>query len=433
MSILLIEDDPGIAFLIKECLDTEGYQVHWVQTFSDADEAIEKTTPSLLIVDYILTYGETAEEWLKERVAAEKIIPPFLVSTGQGDERVAVSMMKLGAKDYLIKDTLFIERLPNVVKRVCTEMDNELKLRQIEAALRKEEKKYRLLVEKSGIGVCMYNMDGKVLFMNQKAVDDLTADCVSLEGKYVTEMLDRELADNVLDRIYEVYSKNHSVEYTDSFRKGEETKWLLSNYCPVNDDAGSIIGVQVLHHDITDRMMAENQIRKISDFYQSVIENAPDGIVVISPSGNMIFASPSAMKMFSYSDKDLPQLQPMELTHDDDKFILQVTLSEIFKNPSFSPTLEYRFRSGLGEWIWIESHFSNMLDNENINGIVINFRNITERKKAEEQLRQKMDELIRFQKITVGRELSMIDLKREVNELLTSQGKLPKYSIVMAE
>jgi hypothetical protein len=74
-----------------------------------------------------------------------------------------------------------------------------------------------------------------------------------------------------------------------------------------------------------------------------------------------------------------------------------------------------------------------MLDNENINGIVINFRNITERKKAEEQLRQKMDELIRFQKITVGRELSMIDLKREVNELLTSQGKLPKYSIVMAE
>jgi hypothetical protein len=55
---------------------------------------------------------------------------------------------------------------------------------------------------------------------------------------------------------------------------------------------------------------------------------------------------------------------------------------------------------------------------------------ITERKKAEQAVQEKMDELERFHKLTVGRELTMIELKKEVNGLLKKMGQEEKYKIV---
>lgn len=54
----------------------------------------------------------------------------------------------------------------------------------------------------------------------------------------------------------------------------------------------------------------------------------------------------------------------------------------------------------------------------------------TERKHTEEALTQKMDELIRFHHLTVGREHTMIELKREINRLLVRYGEMEKYKIV---
>jgi len=55
---------------------------------------------------------------------------------------------------------------------------------------------------------------------------------------------------------------------------------------------------------------------------------------------------------------------------------------------------------------------------------------ITERKLSEEALTQKMDELMRFQHLTVGREHTMIELKKEINRLLVRNGEMEKYKIV---
>jgi len=430
MNILLIEDDQGIAMLVKECLE-DSYPVVWAANFDSADVSIEEHVPELMIIDYRIGYTDTAEGWLTQRVNLGKPIPPFIISTGQGDERVAVSLMKLGARDYLIKDGLFLERLPEIVKRVKVEIENEAKLKQIEAALKEEEVKYRLLVENSGMGVSLFDSEGKILFLNSKASSFMGVDIKDAIGKNAGEVLQSEKSDLIHRRIFETLAKDKSHEYTDFVeKKNKEVLWYMSNYTPVKGSNGQTLGVQVLHHDITARVKAEMQIRKISDFYQSVIENAPDGVVVVNAEGNFIFVSPSAYKMFSYTEQDVKRLKPMEMTHPDDRDIMQYTMAELFKNPQYSPTIEYRFLAGNGDWIWIESRFSNMLHNENIQGIVINFRNVTERKKTDEQLRQKMEELIRFQRITVGRELAMIELKKEVNDLLTDAGKVIKYSIV---
>src|ERR1051326_1983145 len=64
---------------------------------------------------------------------------PFIIITGQGDERVAVAMMKSGALDYLVKDVDFLEFVPEVVRRAIRQLEREKKLSAAEEALRRSE------------------------------------------------------------------------------------------------------------------------------------------------------------------------------------------------------------------------------------------------------------------------------------------------------
>jgi PAS domain S-box-containing protein len=117
-----------------------------------------------------------------------------------------------------------------------------------------------------------------------------------------------------------------------------------------------------------------------ANFYQIITENASDGVVVLDTDSKYTYISPSSYHMFGYEPDEMHLLEPMELTHPDD---LQFVLSEIqktFENPNYKPTLEYRFRKKNGDWVWIESKISNLYHHNSVNGLVINFKDITERK-----------------------------------------------------
>ncbi|MDD3491108.1 MAG: hypothetical protein PHR62_14625, partial [Paludibacter sp.] len=65
MTILLIEDDPGIALLMQSELEEKGYQVHWVEDFSKADHWLDTICEEVLtIVDYSIAGSENAQEWI---------------------------------------------------------------------------------------------------------------------------------------------------------------------------------------------------------------------------------------------------------------------------------------------------------------------------------------------------------------------------------
>ncbi|MDD4490610.1 MAG: response regulator, partial [Paludibacter sp.] len=146
MKILIIEDDTGIAELIRFELDDNGYETVWANTFANADRVLEEDVIKLMLVDYKLAGEENAGEWLQMRFSKNLPVPAFIMSTGQGDERVAVEMMKLGARDYLVKDSMLMTRLPDVVKRVWNDIDNENKLKEADELIQKQLKFTQLLM-----------------------------------------------------------------------------------------------------------------------------------------------------------------------------------------------------------------------------------------------------------------------------------------------
>ena len=121
MNILLIEDDAGLVELITALLEESGFSVMSAASGAEALTHLKKQTPDLILLDYSLpdmNGKELIETLNKQQIS----LPPFIISTGQGDERIAVNMMKLGAMDYVVKDILFLEKLPDVVQRVVRKL-----------------------------------------------------------------------------------------------------------------------------------------------------------------------------------------------------------------------------------------------------------------------------------------------------------------------
>ncbi|HWZ94207.1 MAG TPA: response regulator [Opitutaceae bacterium] len=113
--VLVVDDDEGLLILMAEALRGEGCEVVTAGTAKSARAWLEKHTPELMILDLKLPDGNGPA--LVADLQRGKLPVPFIVVTGQGDEKVAVEIMKQGALDYVMKDTALIELLPTIVQR----------------------------------------------------------------------------------------------------------------------------------------------------------------------------------------------------------------------------------------------------------------------------------------------------------------------------
>jgi PAS domain S-box-containing protein len=174
-------------------------------------------------------------------------------------------------------------------------------------------------------------------------------------------------------------------------RSPTETTWISVTAAPV---ALPGIDLVIAYADITARKQAEQLLQERETRFRALIENAPDGVVLVSREGRMTYASPAAGRMFGADTAQVDEVSPDENTHPEDLPRVLAALEQLLRDPAEVKTLQDRFRHADGPWIWIESTFTNLLGVPGVNAIVINFRNIHDRKIAEDAL-QERDALLR--------------------------------------
>ncbi len=131
-------------------------------------------------------------------------------------------------------------------------------------------------------------------------------------------------------------------------------------------------------------LLSERQQRELR--YRAPVEHVTDGVVLISVDGQIIYASPAVRRIFGFDQAAIYSVDPASQTHPDDLQHVQAELLKLIADPTYIPTLKYRFRHANGSYILIESTFTNLLNEPGVNAIVINFQDITERQKAQETL-----------------------------------------------
>lgn len=137
-TILIIDDDQGLARVIERVLRREGFSTAIALSGEQALAWLGDHVPDLMLLD--LKLPDFTGKDLIDRLEVIGRSAPFIIITGQGDERVAVEMMKRGARDYLIKDVQFLEFVPTVVRRAMAQLDSEKRLAAAEENRQRLEK-----------------------------------------------------------------------------------------------------------------------------------------------------------------------------------------------------------------------------------------------------------------------------------------------------
>lgn len=156
-AILVVEDDEGLRRLIQNRLERNNFKVTQATSGKNAVSRVLEDPNLLLLLDFKLkdmTGGEVIDQ-LKTK--GHHI--PFVIMTGNGDERIAVEMMKLGAKDYLVKDKGFLDVLPQVMDQVINQLITEKKLNEMEKKLRESENRFRMLFNSGTDAILVHEIE----------------------------------------------------------------------------------------------------------------------------------------------------------------------------------------------------------------------------------------------------------------------------------
>ena len=121
---------------------------------------------------------------------------------------------------------------------------------------------------------------------------------------------------------------------------------------------------------------------------RSVVENSSENITIVDPDGTLRYASPAFGRMLGYDPKEaVGTMNVLDHVHPDDlPHVLEETEKALSEGGITSNRAEYRFRQADGSWRWVESVGTYLLGDPHVGGIVVQTRDVTDRKKAEERL-----------------------------------------------
>ena len=261
---------------------------------------------------------------------------------------------------------------------------------QTENALRINQEMFSLFMRYSPIHVYIKEVtptESRVLQASDNYQEMIGIDGREMIGKTMEELFPVEFAAKMTADDWAVVTNGKVLKLDEDFNGRYYT---TVKFPIVQGDKTLLAGYTI---DITERRQAEEKTQKIARHYQALIEKAPDGIVLLNEQGNFKFVSPSAKIMFGFSVSEEMTGNPVQYTHPDDLPLVLSELGRLLEDPSYVPTLQYRFSDKNGNWKWVESTFSNLLADPSVESIVINFRDITERKQAENEIRQLNAEL----------------------------------------
>lgn len=298
LRVLIIEDSESDADMILRTLERAGYATvgQRVENAAEMDEAIEKQHWDIVISDFRMPQFDA---FAALRLLQQKDCDiPFIVVSGSIAEDTAVSVLKAGVHDYVTKDSL--GRLVPAVRRELADSEVRRKNRVAEEALRESEERYRSIIE--NIPDVFYRTDehGMIIMASPSATrllgfesleEILGKPAVSLwaDPQEHSEML-RRLDKHGIIRDFEAVIKKK--DGSPLFVSVTSTFW--------KDRNGSIVGVEGLIRDITDRKQAEEErIRMVT-----AIEQSAEAILIVDTNWVIHYVNAAFESMSGYNRRD---------------------------------------------------------------------------------------------------------------------------------
>ena len=263
--ILLVEDDAIESMDIKNTLESFGYEVPFIA--SRGEEAVEKARkemPDLILMDIILK-GEI--DGIEAASKIKELDIPLIFLTAHSEEATVQKAKLTGPYGYLIK--------PYDPFELKYTIELALYKNKMEKKLKRSEKRYKSIVETANEGIWGTDADFNITYVNPKIAEMLGYTAEEMLGKHVTFFMFEE---DIPDRKKHIEKRieGHSETYERRFRhkNGSEVSTIVS-VTAIMDDNGDFTGTFSMFTDITDRKEMEKELITSQNQLHDIIDSSP--------------------------------------------------------------------------------------------------------------------------------------------------------------
>lgn len=385
--ILLIEDEPGLVKLLEALLEFKlGATVDVAGSCAVAREFMGRESYDAVVLDNRLPDGEDLE--MLEEISSMERPPPVVVITGFCDEDVAANASRLGAFEYLVKDVnipvLLVETLQRAIsKESCSDTERSL----IDQS--------KLMWSALNVSTDLFfviDLEGRMLLWNDNVREVLGYTDEELRGRKISDFRegeDREVVERALDGVVD-HSIHSGYEIVLIARDGRRKPYEFSGAL-IHDDDGNLIAITGIGRDIATRKQAEEKLRLSEEAlkrseaqFRTLVENSNDIVALVDRNGTIEFASPSVQLVLGHDHALMIGRNAFEYLHPDDALAVLNTHTKAFEEPGRHYTEDVRMRCNDGSWRYTEVIGQALLEDGEAVRVLLNIRDISDRKQAEE-------------------------------------------------
>jgi diguanylate cyclase (GGDEF)-like protein/PAS domain S-box-containing protein len=254
---------------------------------------------------------------------------------------------------------------------------------EMERQVRDSERRFRALVQNVAEAITVIGADGSVRYSSPAGSRMLGYEEGSGEGSDPLSLVHPDDQAGVADVLAQAFS-TPGMHGPISLRvRASDGTWRHLEAFGNNllDDA-VVAGVVITARDVTERVRAEEALRRSDERIGALVENLSDVITIVGPDARLVYSSPTAERMFGFVEGDESWTDPMARVHPDDLERVVDAFRAQLSDGSSDP-VRFRLRIADGSWRDVESVLRDMSDNPAIGGIVVTTRDVTERTRAE--------------------------------------------------
>lgn len=382
LQLLVIEDNPGDFILVHEYLEESfpDATILHANTLQKGIDQIEKEPIDVILLDLTLPDGNGISSFHAINVKAPSI--PIIILTGIGDTQLALESLKIGAQDYIVKDSCSTAVLAKSIQY-------GIERSKISAHLKESEEQYKYLFQNNPLPMCAYNLSHRFIMVNQAALkyygysedEFLKLTIQDLQPDVKEEKQQSDLNNNEPHK-----DSRSNIDMQHRKKNGEIIDVEMRSHPIVIEGQKACLSVI---HDVTERNKAKEQLRESEEMFRTISENFPNGSVAIL--NRDLTISYIAGKEFHIPGRDASYFENTVYTshfHAPDKQKVHNKLMKVFDDNNIVFEAIYDNLSYMISAVPLHE------TGGNINKILIASQNITEQKRNETEKEMLIEKLL---------------------------------------